>query len=101
MFLVLWEFEVKPSCEDRFQRIYSPGGDWDALFHRDENHLGSRLFRDVSRPGLYITMDSWNSLAAYENFLATHSAEYHQLNIACNGLTSNERYLGSFEKPDS
>jgi hypothetical protein len=32
MFLVLWEFEVKPGREQRFQQVYGPGGDWDSLF---------------------------------------------------------------------
>jgi len=32
MFLVLWEFEVKPGSEQRFERVYGPGGDWDSLF---------------------------------------------------------------------
>jgi hypothetical protein len=26
MFLVLWEFEVKPECEERFERVYGTGG---------------------------------------------------------------------------
>jgi hypothetical protein len=38
MFLVLWEFEVKPGCEERFERVYGAGGDWDSLFRRDSNH---------------------------------------------------------------
>ena len=32
MFLVLWEFEVKPGNEERFERVYGAGGDWDSLF---------------------------------------------------------------------
>jgi hypothetical protein len=99
MFLVLWEFEVKPSCEGRFEKIYSAGGDWDSFFRRDANHQGSRLFRDTSRPHVYITIDSWKSLAAYEQFLATHAAEYHALDTSCKGICENERYLGSFETP--
>ena len=31
MFLVLWEFEVKPDREQRLQQVYRPGGDWDSL----------------------------------------------------------------------
>ena len=99
MFLVLWEFEVKPGDEDRFEKIYSPGGDWDALFRRDSNHIESRLFRDNSRPRVYITMDTWASAGAYRDFLAAHDAEYHALDSACEGLTRNERHLGSFEQP--
>ena len=32
MLLALWEFEVKPGCEERFERVYGPGGDWDPCF---------------------------------------------------------------------
>lgn len=97
MFLVLWEFEVKPSSLDRFEKIYSAGGDWELLFRRDANYQGSRLLRDTSRPQVYVTIDSWVSLSAYETFLATHAAEYHALDTSCNGICENERYLGSFE----
>jgi len=45
MFLVLWEFEVKPGREQRFQKVYGPGGDWDSLFHSDPNHAETRLFQ--------------------------------------------------------
>jgi hypothetical protein len=99
MFLVLWEFEVKPGCEDRFETIYSPGGDWDSLFRRDANHLKTQLFRDIARPRIYITIDSWESRETYNNFLAAHGAEYHEIDTICEGLTTNERHLGSFEQP--
>lgn len=99
MFLVLWEFEVKPGNENRFERIYSPGGDWDALFRRDSSHIESRLFRDISRPRIYITVDSWASHESYKNFLAAHDAEYHELDAACEGLSSKEQHLGSLEQP--
>jgi hypothetical protein len=32
MFVVLWEFEVKPGCEERFETVYGPGGDWLPFF---------------------------------------------------------------------
>ena len=32
MFLVLWEFEVKPGREKRFERVYGPDGDWASCF---------------------------------------------------------------------
>ena len=35
MFVALWEFEVKPGCEDRFETVYGPDGDWASLFRRD------------------------------------------------------------------
>jgi hypothetical protein len=99
MFLVLWEFEVKPGCEDRFEKTYSSGGDWDSFFRCDANYLGTRLSRDIPRPRIYITIDSWESRETYTNFLAAHGAQYHEIDTACEGLTTNERHLGSFEQP--
>ena len=28
MFVALWEYEVKPGCEERFKNAYRPAGDW-------------------------------------------------------------------------
>jgi len=40
-FVALWEFEVKPGCKKRFQKVYSPGGDWANLFRNDPNYQQS------------------------------------------------------------
>jgi len=40
MFVALWEFEVKPRREQRFQEVYRPG-DCDSLFRADPNHAGN------------------------------------------------------------
>jgi hypothetical protein len=32
MFLILWEFEVKPGCEQSFESAYGPDGTWMRLF---------------------------------------------------------------------
>jgi hypothetical protein len=69
MFLVLWEFEVKPECEERFERVYGTGGDWDSLFRRDSHHERSELFRDTDRSRIYLTADYWKSRKSYEEFL--------------------------------
>lgn len=34
MFLALWEYEVKPGCEERFEKVYGPEGNWAQLFRR-------------------------------------------------------------------
>ncbi|GAC1628059.1 MAG: hypothetical protein PVS2B2_28290 [Candidatus Acidiferrum sp.] len=99
MFLVLSEFEVKPDGEDRFERIYSPGGVWDSLFRSDSNHQETRLFRDITRPRVYITIDSWESRKSYDDFLAMHATKYHDIDTTCEGLTANERQLGALEQP--
>jgi hypothetical protein len=97
MFLVLWEFEVKPGCEQRFEKVYGPGGDWDSLFGRDSNHAGTHLFRDANKPRVYLTTDYWRSRKSYEDFLQAAGNEYKNLDSVSEELTANERHIGSYE----
>lgn len=97
MFLVLWEFEVKPGSEQRFERVYGPGADWDSLFRRDPNHAGTQLFRDIAKPRVYLTVDHWHSRKSYEEFLDAQQAAYKSLDAALEDLTASERHIGSYE----
>jgi hypothetical protein len=97
MFLVLWEFEVKPGCEERFERVYGPGGDWESLFRRDSNHAGTYLFRDLAKPRVYLTGDYWVTQTAYETFLRREEGEYKRIDAAAEDLMVVERHVGSYE----
>jgi heme-degrading monooxygenase HmoA len=97
MFVALWEFEVKPGCEERFERVYGPGGDWAKLFRSDSNYQETRLLRDATRAAIYLTMDFWNSRQAYERFMESHAAEYKELDAANESLTLGERKIGWYE----
>jgi heme-degrading monooxygenase HmoA len=97
MFLVLWEFEVKPGCEQRFERVYGPGGGWDSLFRSDPNHAGTQLLRDLARPRVYLSMDQWRSKKSYEDFRQARKTEYRALDAASEDLTAHEREIGSYE----
>ena len=101
MFVALWEYEVKPSCEERFEKVYGPEGDWAKLFRRDGNYQGTRLLRDLARPAIYLTLDFWNSQQAYERFLEAHAAEYKALDAEAEKLTRGERRIGWYEEVGS
>jgi hypothetical protein len=100
MFVVLWEFEVKPGCEEGFESIYSPSGDWAELFRHDSNYRETLLLRDPFRPRFYITVDFWNSQSSYHRFRQSHTDDYTRLDLACEVLTLQERHLGSFLQTD-
>ena len=99
MFLILWEFEVKPGCERRFESVYGPSGDWAQLFRRDPHYLETRLLRDVFQPRTYFTLDVWKSEQAYELFKSQNREAYAELDKTCADLTAFERSPGSFEQP--
>ena len=97
MFVALWEFEVKPGREERFEKAYGPDGDWVRLFRSDTHYHETRLVRDSFRPGVYLTMDFWESQEAYEQFMAGRRAEYKAIDAVGEQLTVTERRIGWFE----
>jgi|SRR5467141_3689509 len=97
MFVALWEYEVKPGCEERFENAYGPAGEWARLFRSDSNYHETRLLRDPLGPAIYLTLDFWNSREAYEQFMAAHKNEYRALDAAAEELASKERRIGWYE----
>ena len=94
MFVALWEFEVKPGSEKRFEKVYGPTGDWATLFRSDANYQETRLFQDATRPAIYLTMDFWTS------FMGSHAAAYGSLDAVGKELTLRERKIGWYKRVD-
>jgi heme-degrading monooxygenase HmoA len=101
MFVILWEFEVKPGSEERLQRAYGPEGAWVRLFQGDPHYRGTQLHRDPSRPLFYFTIDFWDSETEYENFLSANRAAYEEIDRDTQGLTIQDRPILSFTIPAS
>jgi heme-degrading monooxygenase HmoA len=99
MFVALWEYEVKPGCEETFQSAYGPQGDWVRLFQRNPHFRETRLLQDLSRPRFYFTLDYWDSETSFEQFKAANQAAYADLDRATETLTLSERRLTSFIQP--
>src|SRR5215467_14046957 len=99
MFVILWEFEVKPECQERFERVYNPHGDWVRLFLRDPRFRSSQLLRDPSRTHFYFTLDFWDSESAYQDFRSAHRASYEELDRHGNFLTEGTLHWFLYHKP--
>jgi len=97
MFVALWEYEVKPGNEERFEKVCGPAGDWVRLFRSDSQYNQTRLVKDSLRERVYLTLDFWESREAYEEFMARHKEECGVIDRAGEGLTVSERRLGCFE----
>jgi hypothetical protein len=97
MFLVLWEFEVKPDKEERFESVYGASGAWQELFRRDTNFQKTLVLRDPFRPRVYVTLDFWYLRDAYHRFKEKYADEYHRIDKSCEDLTLSQRSLGEFE----
>ena len=98
MFVALWEFEVKPGCEERFETIYGPSGDWARFFRGDPHYQETRLLRDAFRARTYVTLDFWASHEDYISFKKSNGDAYLALDKSCEQLTVAERHLGGYER---
>jgi hypothetical protein len=96
MFVILWEFEVKPGNQVRFESAYGPDGAWAQLFKRDPHFRKTRLVPDPSRPLYYFTLDFWDCESSYRNFLNSNQAAYKELDACFAELTRQERHVLSF-----
>ena len=91
VYRIVWMYDVKPEIAALFERVYGAEGDWVRLFRTARGYLGTELFRSVETPGRYVTVDDWESLAAYDIFRARARAAYAELDARCDDLTQTER----------
>jgi heme-degrading monooxygenase HmoA len=96
LFVALWEFEVKPGCEEKFEKVYGADGAWAKLFLQDSLYRGTRLVSDVERERVYLTLDFWETREAYEKFKKENAAEYARIDRECKGMTVSERKVGEY-----
>jgi heme-degrading monooxygenase HmoA len=66
------------------------------LFGEAPGYLGTDLLRALDGSGRYLTVDRWQSRAAYEEFGTCHASAYQALDQACEALTESEERLGDF-----
>jgi quinol monooxygenase YgiN len=99
-YIYLWEFIVAPEHIQAFEQAYGPDGDWVHLFRRASGYLRSELIRDRANPPRYLTIDYWESAAAYETFRSQYSTEFATLDSKCAAWTTTEREMGQFTAID-
>ena len=96
MFLILWEFEVKPGEEPSFEKAYGPLGPWVQLFQGDSHFRQTQLLKDPSHSRIYFTLDFWDSEHDYNRFRHSKQREYEALDRLTAPFTIRERNLGYF-----
>lgn len=97
LYLYIWKFQVSQDKEAEFQRIYGPEGEWARLFRKGSGYSQTLLLKDLDVPETYVTVDLWESEAAYKAFKKDFAAEYEILDKRCENLTESEEQVGRFE----
>lgn len=100
MYVLLWQYRVRPGSEEHFLEHYGPSGSWARLFGRSEGYLGTDLLRDSERASDFVTVDRWESEAHQQAFLRAFKAEYAALDTECEALTESERLIGRYHSAE-
>src|SRR5262249_3167958 len=67
-YIYAWEFLAAPGKIAEFRRVYGGQGDWVKLFRRSAGYIRSELYQDQANPQRFITVDHWESEAAWRAF---------------------------------
>jgi len=97
MFQILWQFDTTAEQAAAFGEAYGPDGPWVAFFRQAEGYRGTDLFRRTVEPHCFLTLDRWETRAAYEAFRRERATEYAALDAACEELTVRELFLTAWE----
>ena len=92
-----WLFEPAPGREEEFAAAYSGQGVWAQLFRQADGFIGTRLLAPDETGGPWLTLDEWESRAAFERFQDVHGEAYRSLDEELAGLTADERFIGAFD----
>lgn len=97
-FAYVWEYEVRPDREAGFRREYGPDGAWVALFRQAPGYVSTALYRDRDQPHRFLTVDTWVSERAHQEFRRRFADAFARLDAACEQLTLRETPLGGFDR---
>lgn len=97
MIEVFYRYRVHPAQARAFEHAYGSTGPWAKLFGRHPSFRRTRLFRHRTEPGIYLTVDVWESKADYDVFRRMYSEDYRRLDRQLAMLKLEEHLLGFYD----
>lgn len=98
MFVIVWEYRVRPGAEEAFATLYGPEGDWAALFRAHPGFLGTELLSGTGAAP-WLTIDRWDSEAAWAACMEDSREAYAGLDARGDALSVAERCIGHYRTP--
>lgn len=94
--IIIWEYHVRAEHVLEFEKFYGGNGVWAKLFNKSKDHLGTDLLRGKTDANVFLTIDRWASLDAYNEFKANWQKDYKELDSQCEYMTERETLLGEY-----
>ncbi len=95
MIALVFSYEVHDAAE--FERVYGQDGEWAEFFRDGRGYIGTELLHDVETPTRYLVIDRWESLDAYNSFVAAHREDYMRRVDDTRFHYDSELRFGTFE----
>jgi heme-degrading monooxygenase HmoA/ketosteroid isomerase-like protein len=101
MYVILWEFEVRPEKVASFVAAYGPDGIWAQLFTQADGFVGTELLRstDSEDGSRFLTIDRWQTAEYFARFQTQFATQYGRLDTQCERLAFKESKLGALANP--
>jgi heme-degrading monooxygenase HmoA len=99
VFIIIWEFAIRPGQRAAFETAYGPEGEWAALFRGCPGFERCELLQDAEDPDRYVTLDYWQMPEAHVLGMQRIAGAYQELDARCDALTIRERRVGNFTLP--
>lgn len=94
----VWEYRIHAQAVREFLGAYGPEGTWVRLFRKVPGYIGTRLLQDLQELDRYLTIDQWESEAAFLAFRERYAREFEALDQHCEAFTRLEAELGRFRE---
>lgn len=96
MYAIVWAYEVYTNCTSAFIEAYSSDGKWAEFFRRGDGFQSTELVRSSTSANRFMTVDRWDSQAAFTSFVEKHHHEYEVLDKLFSEFTYHEERIGTF-----
>ena len=77
--------------------MYGPDGEWAKFFRQGAGFIGTELLRDLEESDRYVVIDRWESIEAYNRFIAEYQQEYLERSDESRLHYLHELRFGAFE----
>jgi hypothetical protein len=96
MYVIVWEFVVRPEKVREFVSAYRADGDWGKLFRLSEGYIGTELLAEEGNEVRFVTIDRWRAYGDFIRFQEAFGQQYKLLDAQLEGLTVAETKVGAF-----
>jgi heme-degrading monooxygenase HmoA len=68
MYIIVWEFVVRPEKATAFVAAYQSDGAWAKLFAQADGYIGTELLHSTDQAATFVTIDRWKTADAFARF---------------------------------